>query len=87
MTDEMRKRISSRSFYDARQGLWSPSMLLDEQRPSDATVAPLVLSKELDIRLGNAWLVIATGRDDKGKFGHRVIVRANGKHIPGYRRI
>ena len=33
--------------------------------------------------LKNAWLVGATGRDDTGKFGYRVIVSANGKHIRG----
>lgn len=83
ISDENRQRMSSRSFHDSRRGKWLPVMVLDKARGPEATVAPLVLTKELDVTLRNAWLVGATGRDDMGKFGYRVMVRANGKHIPG----
>ena len=83
ISDDMRDRISFRSFYDTKHSEWLPAMVLDKQRAADATVEPLVLTRELDVTLKNAWLVGSTGRDDKGKFGYRVIVKANGTHIPG----
>lgn len=83
ITEETRKRISIRSFHDARRGTWRPVMVLDKDRNKDETVEPLVLTKKFDVKLTNAWLVGATGRDDVGKFGHRLIVKANGKHIRG----
>jgi len=83
ITEETRKRITVRSFYDSRRGSWRPAMVLDAERAPDATVAPLVLTRELDVTLASAWLVAATGRDDQGKSGYRVKVSANGKHIPG----
>ncbi|HAY79007.1 MAG TPA: hypothetical protein DCY79_04300 [Planctomycetaceae bacterium] len=83
ISEETRQRISIRSFHDGKRGKWTPVMVLDKDRDPQATVAPLVLFQEVDVTLANAWLVGATGRDDMGKFGYRVIVKADGKHIRG----
>ena len=83
ISDEMRKRITVRPFYDSRRGRWVNAMIPDADRDRRAKVAPLVIAKELDVNLSNAWLVAATGRDASGSVGYRLTVRAGRTKVYG----
>jgi len=83
ISPEMKKRISVRSFYDPRRAKWFNTMVLDAGRDRGAKIAPLILTRELDVNLSNAWLMTATGRDASGPRGYRLTVHVNGKQVNG----
>ncbi|MDP6635360.1 MAG: NPCBM/NEW2 domain-containing protein [Phycisphaerae bacterium] len=83
ISPEMKKRITVRPFYDARRGKWFNTMVLDAGRNRSAKIAPLILTRELDVNLSNAWLLTATGRDASGPRGYRLTVHVNGKQVNG----
>ena len=83
ISPEMKKRISVRPFYDKRRAKWFNTMVLDAGRDRSAKIAPLILTRELDVNLSNAWLLTATGRDASGPRGYRLTVHVNGKQVNG----
>jgi len=83
ISPEMKKRISVRPFYDIRRCKWFNTMILDPGRDRSAKIAPLILTREMDMNLSNAWLLTATGRDASGPRGYRLTVHVNGKQVNG----
>jgi len=83
ISPEMRKRITVRPFYDPRQSKWFNAMVLDGGEKNAGDVAPLVLTREMTVDLSNAWLVLATGRDDRGQAGYRGTVSIGRTQIAG----
>lgn len=82
MTDSMKRRISFRTHLDEKQGRWAPSMVLDAKAPTEP-VQPLVLTRDVNANIGNAWLLASSGRDAHGSIGYRVTVDVDGEIING----
>ncbi len=83
ISPEMKKRISVRPFYDPRRCKWFNTMVLDAGRDRSGKIDPLILTRELDMNLSNAWLLTATGRDASGPRGYRLTVHVNGRQVNG----
>ncbi len=82
LSESMRRRISGRTFFIAKEGRWVHSMVLDVDKPA-GPIEPLVLTRDVDVNIDNAWLLVAPGRNDHGSVGHRAIVYADGEKVNG----
>jgi hypothetical protein len=83
ISPEMKKRISVVPFYDSRRCKWFSAMVLDSGKDRRAKIDPLILTREVELNLANAWLLTATARDGTGPRGYRLTVQVDGRQVNG----
>ena len=83
ISPEMQKRISVVPFYDSHRCKWFSAMVLDAGKDRRGRIDPLILTREVEMSLSNAWLLTATARDGTGPRGYRLTVQVNGQQVNG----